>query len=188
MARGTLILVVGPSGAGKDSVLDGAKARLAGDSSVLFPARVVTRPAQAGGEAHVPATAEQFAALRAAGGFVLSWEAHGLSYGIPRTVADDLAAGRTVIVNVSRAVIDEARRTLAPVRVAVITASPETLARRLAARGRETEADIAERLRRATFAMPSGDDVTVIDNGGALDEAVERFVGLIKQVTAAPVH
>src|SRR5690606_21587410 len=88
------------------------------------------------------------------GAFALHWRAHGLGYGIPAAMADDLAAGRNVVVNVSRAVIEEARARFQPVRVVVVTASPAILAERLRQRNREAQADIARRLARAEASMP----------------------------------
>ena len=44
-AEGTFVAVIGPSGAGKDTILAGARAALANDASFLFPRRVITRPA-----------------------------------------------------------------------------------------------------------------------------------------------
>ena len=88
MKRGTLFLVVGPSGAGKDTLLDAARARLAGDSRFFFPARTITRPTDAGNEAHNAVTDAEFSPLSAAGGFLLEWKAHNLSYGIPIAAAE----------------------------------------------------------------------------------------------------
>ena len=178
-ARGTLFLVVGPSGAGKDSVIDAARRAIAGRTDIVFARRTITRPAEAGGEAHRPVSAETFERLRVEGGFSLSWQAHGLHYGIPREVEDDLATGRSVVANVSRTVLDEARRRFPPVRVLHVTAPLPVLATRLAARGREDADDIAERLQRAGTAAPSGDDVTAIVNDGALEDAVARFVAAV---------
>lgn len=178
---GTLFLVVGPSGAGKDSVIDGAKARLSGDLRFLFARRVVTRPADAGGETHEAATPRAFAAREAAGGFCLTWRAHGLAYGLPADISESLATGTSVIANVSRSVIEAARRRFPKLRVVVVTAPPAVLAARLAARGREDAADIARRLaREAPF--PPGGDVTVIPNDGPLADAVERFVALLRRL------
>ena len=170
-ARGTLVLVVGPSGAGKESLIAWCRDRLAGAPTVVFPRRVVTRPADAGAEDHDAASEGGFAAAVARGDFALHWRAHGLGYGIPATIAADLAAGRNVVVNVSRAVLDEARDRFPPVRIAVVTAPPEVLAERLRRRNREDVGDIAARLARAAAYAPVGPDVVAIENGGSLDAA-----------------
>lgn len=173
---GRLVLVVGPSGVGKDSILDAARLRLKDRRDVVFVQRVITRPADSGGEDHRAVSEADFQLMKQAGDFALHWSAHGLSYGLPRGLEDDLAAGRTVIANVSRAILDEARRHYGRVGIRVILARPDTLRRRLVARGRETAADIEERLRRAAAFQVHGPDVTEIWNDGALDDAVAAFV------------
>ena len=169
--RGTLVLVVGPSGAGKDSLIAWCRQSLAADPAVVFPRRGVTRAADAGAEDHDVATEAEFEAAVARGAFALHWRAHGLGYGIPASIAADLAAGRNVVVNVSRAVIDEARDRFPPVRIAVVTAPPEVLAERLRRRNREAVGDIALRLARAAAYAPTGPDVVMIDNAGCIDAA-----------------
>ncbi|HWT11014.1 MAG TPA: phosphonate metabolism protein/1,5-bisphosphokinase (PRPP-forming) PhnN, partial [Roseomonas sp.] len=128
-----LVAVVGPSGAGKDTLMALARARLEGDARFRFVQRAITRPAEAGGEAHRPLDVAGFEAERAAGGFALHWGAHGLFYGIPHDIEDDLAARRVVVANLSRGVLAEAamRHRL---RVLVVTAPTVVLAARLAAR------------------------------------------------------
>lgn len=180
-----LVLIVGPSGAGKDSLLDGARVALAADRRFRFVRRVITRPADAGGEAHEPATEAAFLASRATGRFVLDWQAHGLRYGITADIQTDLAAGRVVIANVSRGVIDAARRRC-PVRVIEITAPSDILAKRLAARGRENAADIAERIARSVPVPPAPDVETVL-NDTTLEAGIARFVtALIRAAESAP--
>jgi phosphonate metabolism protein PhnN/1,5-bisphosphokinase (PRPP-forming) len=176
---GTLFLVVGPSGAGKDTLIDAARGVLEPGGSHVFPAREITRPADAGGEAHRAVSPEEFGAKRAAGGYALSWNAHGLDYGIDAGIAVDLAAGRHVVCNVSRAVVDAARAAIQPLRIVVVTASLATLAQRIAARGRESLDDAATRLARASAQMPAGPDVTVIVNDGALAEAVAQMIAAL---------
>jgi len=176
---GRLILVVGPSGAGKDSLIEGARAALAGHPRFVFPRRIITRPSDPGSEDHATLSEAEFERQRAAGLFFLHWDAHGLRYALPGSIADDLAAGRTVIANVSRAVIAAAREKHAATTVVVVTAPPEVLARRLAARGREDAADVEARLARAAD-QPSGPGVVTVMNDTTLDSAVARFLEVLK--------
>lgn len=179
MARGTLFLVVGPSGAGKDTLIAAARAAR---PDLHVPRRVVTRAGSAGGEDLDPVSRSEFARRVAAGGFLLHWEAHALGYGIPASARRRLDEGRDVMANVSRAVIAEARARLAPVRILLVTAPEAVLRSRLEARGREGGADIAERVRRAGWCMPQGPDVAVIRNDGALGTAVAAFLDALAPV------
>lgn len=178
MNKGELILVAGPSGSGKDSVLDAARLAMADDPRFIFPRRAVTRPADAGAERHEALTPELFGAIQAQGGFALSWQAHGLFYGIRADIAPHLAAGRNVVVNVSRSVIEDARRNFPPVRVILITAPVEVLARRLTARGREAPEDIRRRLNRAQM-TDFGNNAVTIANDGDLHDAVTQFIAAL---------
>jgi ribose 1,5-bisphosphokinase len=166
-----LVLVVGPSGAGKDSLLAGAKAAFAGDPRVRFARRVITRPADPEGEDHEPVTETEFDARD----FALSWSAHGLRYGI---AAVDTAP--VVVANVSRGVIAEAAARW-PIRVIEVTAPAEVLAARLAARGREGTEDVARRLARSV-AIAEGVTVETVWNDGSLAEGEERFVAALRRV------
>jgi phosphonate metabolism protein PhnN/1,5-bisphosphokinase (PRPP-forming) len=174
-----LVLVVGPSGAGKDTLLDAARRTLAGDARFRFARRVITRPAEAGGEAHEAVTDAEFATRD----FALSWQAHGLRYGIPADIAEDLEAGRVVVANVSRGVIAKAAERFG-VRVIEITAPPEVLAARLATRGRESAADVAARLAR-TVALPDGVPVETVMNDATVEAGAARFLAALNRVAEA---
>jgi phosphonate metabolism protein PhnN/1,5-bisphosphokinase (PRPP-forming) len=174
-----LVLVVGPSGAGKDTLLDLARAALAGDPRFRFVRRVITRPADAGGEAHEAVTEAAFAARS----FALAWQAHGLRYGIPSDIAADITAGRVVVANVSRGVIAEAAAHF-PMRVIEITAPPEVLAARLATRGRESVADVAVRLAR-TVSIPDGVPIETVINDATVEAGAARFLAALNRAAEA---
>lgn len=167
--QGRLIGVVGPSGAGKDSVIAGLIAARPGLTCLR---RTITRPAEAGGEVFDAVSAQEFAARQAAGDFVLTWGAHGLFYGIPREGLAPLAEGRDLLVNLSRGVLAQAMALGRRLSVLQVTARPETLAARLAQRGRETAEEIGGRLARQVAAFPPGIDIVTVANDGPLHETV----------------
>jgi phosphonate metabolism protein PhnN/1,5-bisphosphokinase (PRPP-forming) len=172
---GLLVLVVGPSGAGKDTLLDAARQALAVDARFRFVRRVITRPAGAGREAHQAVTEVEFASLH----FALSWQAHGLRYGIPADIEADLAAGHVVVASVSRTVIADATQRF-PVRVIEITAPPDLLATRLAERGREATSDMAARLARS-IALPPGIPVETVVNDATIERGAARLVAVLSR-------
>jgi phosphonate metabolism protein PhnN/1,5-bisphosphokinase (PRPP-forming) len=161
-----LVAVVGPSGAGKDTLMAGARARLGPDPRFRFVRRSITRPASAGGEDHESLDRDAFLRRRDAGGFALWWEAHGLLYGVPRDIEADLAAGRRVVANLSRGALAEANARY-PLLVLEITAPPAVLAARLAARGREGLDTIAARLAREAPLPPALRVRRVVNDGPA---------------------
>ena len=175
--NGLLILVVGPSGVGKDTLLDAARARLHDDETILFPRRCITRPAGSVGEIHIPVRAEDFASMAKQGAFLLSWRAHNLCYGIPNHVQND----KIVVVNASRSVIDDARDLLGSdhVRVISIRAGEDALRQRLVARGRESSDDIEQRLRRASAYQVDGPNVIAVENDNDLETGIGRFIDAI---------
>jgi ribose 1,5-bisphosphokinase len=176
-----LVLVVGPSGAGKDTLLDAARARLAGDDRFHFVRRAITRPADAGGEAHEALTSAEFAERKSS--FALSWQAHGLSYGISAAIEGELAKGRVVIANVSRSVIQEAA-TRFPACVIEITAPPQILAARLGQRGREGQADIASRLTRSVT-LPANVPTESVMNDATPEQGIVRFLAALNRAAEA---
>ena len=178
--KGPVIAVVGPSGVGKDSVME---ALAASDPGLCLMRRVVTRAAEAGGEDYEAVSEQEFARRVEAEHFALHWGAHGLHYGIPRTIEDLRADGQGVLVNLSRSVLLEAQQRFDNFIVLSLTARPEVLAERLSRRGREDRAEVARRLARATHPLPSGlRHLHEIDNSGALAAAVSAAKAAIYAV------
>jgi len=189
---GTLVYVMGPSGSGKDSLIAHVRQVMSAAYTltwsicadaraalrpIFFARRYITRPANAGGERHYPLTREEFQLRKSRGDFSLSWESHGLCYGIDADIDSRLAAGAVVVVNGSREYLPEALQrypTLLPV---LIAARPEVLRERLEKRGRETQAGINERLAGATM-LPAVSALIQVDNSGSFAEAGRIFSDL----------
>jgi ribose 1,5-bisphosphokinase len=171
-ASGCLVLVVGQSGAGKDSILREVSLRLGGDRRFVFPRRFVTRMADRSAEDHVTISEMEFALAIGDGAFALWWRAHGNGYGIGRSIEAELAAGRTVVINCSRTVIAEAMRRFPTLLVVEVTAPPEVLHARIVGRGRESEAEAWQRVTRDVPVLPADVPLMRIDNAGSLDSAV----------------
>jgi ribose 1,5-bisphosphokinase len=174
-----LVLVVGPSGAGKDTLLTAAKAELVDDPRFRFVRRAVTRVPH-GATDEEPLDEAEFHVRREREAYALWWQAHGFFYGVPADIAGDLGAGRVVVASVSRAVLAAAAARF-PVRVVEITAPRDVLARRLVARGREDAAQVAGRLSR-TVALPAGLVVTVIVNDGTIAEGTRALLVRLREI------
>jgi ribose 1,5-bisphosphokinase len=175
---GRLVLVVGPSGAGKDTLLGMARAACGDARGIVFPRRVVTREASSA-EDNEQVNPEGFRQALAHGDFAVHWEAHGHRYGLRGSIDDDIRAGRTVVVNVSRTVVEAMRRAYAEVTVVEVTAPPETLAERLAMRARSSDGQLTERLRRAVDGVAAAPDIT-INNVGSAEHHAAELVRIIK--------
>ncbi|MFK7893008.1 MAG: phosphonate metabolism protein/1,5-bisphosphokinase (PRPP-forming) PhnN [Granulosicoccus sp.] len=182
MTGGRLIAVVGASGVGKDSVID---ALVQAVPCLRQVRRVITRPADVGGENHIAVTFDEFTVMREKGDFCIDWHAHGYRYGIPVSVLREVRAGEQCIANFSRGAL-QAAATLFPVMVVLnITAEPATLAQRLAERGRESAEDIERRLERAASPVPSELDSIDIANDGPLKYTVAASVKVLGLSTIA---
>jgi ribose 1,5-bisphosphokinase len=174
---GRLFFVVGPSGAGKDTLLAGAALS---DPTLHWARRSITRSALAGGEPFESVTPAQFEAYLAQGEFALHWQAHDLHYGVRHSELAPRMVGKDVLLNGSRAAIAAARAAFPDLQVIVITARPEILAQRLAARGRETAADIQSRLERATFDLPPDITAHTVANNGSTQQGVAQLLQALK--------
>jgi ribose 1,5-bisphosphokinase len=181
MSRGAFVAVVGPSGAGKDTLIASARASLAADAHYLFVRRVVTRPAGSF-EDHKSMTDGEFERAEAAGAFALSWRAHGLSYGVPVATLAAVESGVIAVCNLSRAAIPDARRRFPRVATVLVTAPNAVLAARLVARGRETEEEAARRLARESTISKAVAADRVVSNDGTREEGGRKFVLCLERI------
>lgn len=171
---------MGPSGAGKDTLIRGA---LDVRPDLVLARRVITRPADAATEDFDAASEAEFETRRRRGDFALWWRAHGLFYGIPASIRDDVASGRCVLFNGSRNALPEIKRAFPDVGVILITVSSDHLRQRLIGRGRETADQIEARLAAAEVAPPDG--AISVSNDGAVAEGVVRLLAAVDQLCVA---
>ncbi len=182
---GLLVYLVGPSGAGKDSLLEAARQHFAAKeislpyTSLCFARRYITRPAKAGNEDHIELSIEEFLARSKGGDFVMEWHRHGLSYGIGREILPILEQGGLVVMNGSRAYAAEAIALVAPLLLVEVKVQPEVLRRRLELRGRESKEAIEARLRQAEIPLPKGAPHLCIDNSGSVELAQQSFINIL---------
>jgi ribose 1,5-bisphosphokinase len=175
---GAVVAVVGASGVGKDALIGAARTRLG--TAAVFPRRVVTRP-PGPGEDHEPMDEATFAEADARGDFAAQWRAHGLRYGLRASIDDDVRAGRTVVANVSRGVLDALDARYAHLVVVRVSVSDAVRAERLRARNREPADEVARRLARADPAPDHRADVE-IRNDGSVAQGGAQLAGVVLAV------
>lgn len=189
---GRLIYLMGPSGSGKDSLLNAARERLA-ERCCVIARRIITRSAEAVGEDAIGVSPAEFDQQEAAGAFALSWRANGLAYGIPRQIDDWLAAGQDVLVNGSRGHLAQARERYPELLAILLQVDEAALRQRLQARGRESAEQIEARLTRSRelqpLPRPSGergeaDSLWLLNNSGPLEQTVSQLLQLLSDARA----
>ncbi|MFD1697612.1 phosphonate metabolism protein/1,5-bisphosphokinase (PRPP-forming) PhnN [Roseibium aestuarii] len=179
LGPGRLVLVVGPSGAGKDTLLNGLRARLSARQDCVFARRLITRDTDGETEDHDSLGHDEYRQLSGSGEVALCWEAHGHGYVIPKSCDAHITAGRMVIANGSRRALPQALAKYDAVTVLLITAPKDVLAQRLAARGRESEEEIRRRLDRSDLEVSGVPHVVRIENTGTVDQGVDAIMAAL---------
>jgi ribose 1,5-bisphosphokinase len=174
-----LIYVIGPSGAGKDSVLHGLHKTWVDWFPAHWARRTITRAAQPGGEMNECVSGETFDALRQSGAFAMDWQANGLCYGIRHTELSPLSIGHCVFVNGSRAYLPQVLKHWPHATVVQITAPSEVLLQRLRARNRESVQAISDRLARGVDVELPADAIRIV-NDGPIAESVDMLFAALQ--------
>ncbi len=184
MIMAKLFYVIGASGSGKDSLMHYARHQLSGQQDFVFAHRYITRPADAGGENHVALTEAEFHVRQQQGCFAMCWYAHDTWYGIGIEIHQWLAKGIHVVMNGSRAYLDQAAELYPELQPVLVCVQPALLRDRLIQRGRETEDEIEHRLiqARALESSTLHPNLLKIENNRGLAVVGKAFVNLLQQV------
>jgi len=184
MCQGRLFYVIGPSGSGKDTLMQYARGKLAAYNKIVFAHRYITRLPELVGENHIHLSEAEFAAKERQGFFAMQWDSHGLRYGIGKEINFWLAQGFNVVINGSREYFTTALEKEPDMRVVLIRTSTDALRERLKKRQRETDDEIERRLERAAlFNRIHHPNVTFLDNDGLLDDSGAAFINLLTENT-----
>lgn len=176
-----LIYLMGASGSGKDTLLRLLRAELRGDEPVLVAHRYITRDSGDTEDA-LRLTEDEFARRAALGCFALRWASHGLQYGVGIEIDAWLSCGAAVIINGSRAHLEQAHSRYPALTAVEVTVDPGQLVLRLAGRGRESAEQITQRLARATQAFPVPQQCRLlrVSNDAAPETAAAALLGIAR--------
>ena len=185
MGTGGVIYMVGPSGVGKDSLLNWLRQRvqqMAQRPPLHFAQRTITRSHESSNEEHEAVDGDAFARLHAQGVFALQWDAHGLRYGVRHTQL--VQAGAWVLVNGSRAYAEQARALVPGLVVLHVSAPQAALRARLSGRGREDAGQMQARMLRASTArLEVRDGDLHLVNAVSLDESALALCAMLQART-----
>lgn len=178
---GKLIYLVGPSGSGKDSLLEYARSNRQAGDEFLTAHRYITRPWEAGGENHVSLSRSEFDLMLDRGCFALHWDSHGNGYGVGREIELWMDLGLTVVMNGSRAHLEQAAQRYEDLVPVLIRVDEEVLLERLRQRGRESLEEIRDRLERSRRLEVSHPRLRTVDNSGNLRRAGQELLRIIRR-------
>jgi guanylate kinase len=186
-----LVIISGPSGVGKDTIIDELRRREAEDGRVGERHYVVTVTTRSPREGEVDGvdyhfvSRDEFLQIRAARGFLEANEVHGNWYGSPRDqVREALAAGKDVILKIDvqgAQVVKE--QVSAALLIFVIPPTLEALFQRLRSRATETADELELRQRNAAIELARQDDYdhVVVNETGQVERTAERIEGIIAE-------
>ncbi|MBD3195942.1 MAG: phosphonate metabolism protein/1,5-bisphosphokinase (PRPP-forming) PhnN [Candidatus Lokiarchaeota archaeon] len=176
---GVLFLIVGNSGSGKDSIIEGVIKQFPEEPKAIYnPRRYITRP-PSDTEENIPIKPDEFRRMQEKNKFAITWHIYGLDYAIPKEMDEFLKNGHPVIVNVSRTIIEQARKVYKNLKVIFIQVPFEITVERIKERGRENKEGLKERIERAkTHQLFPGADC-IVDNSGELQDAIDQCLTYI---------
>lgn len=190
IATGRLVVISGPSGAGKTSICDGILAALPNSCWSVSMTTRARRGHEIDGKAYRFVNQAEFEALERENGFLETTTYLGERYGTPRRpVNEALQSGRIMVLEIDiQGGVAVARQVPEAILVFVLPPTMETLQARLAGRRTESEEIQRRRLEKAdgeiAFARNSGLYKYFITND-ILQDSIGRVLDIIRRETEA---
>lgn len=175
-----LFLIVGNSGSGKDSLIQAVKNKFSiQNKEIKVPIRVITRPISPDTEDFESVSEDAFNKLKAQRAFALDWYIYGLYYGVRKNIEEWIAQGHPVLINVSRSILNDAKKKYPDLKIIFVKVTFEITANRIKERGREDTEAMKKRLERARKNQNLASADYVVDNSGDLEEAAKKMLEYI---------
>ncbi len=178
-----IILIVGPSGSGKDTLLRHARKTFESQNRFIFSKRYITRPPDTN-EDNYYVDQYAFEQLCRGGFFLATWEAHNNLYGIPHHIFTTNKAPSAIVCSISRTAISDFEKVYSDTITINVTVNDEILRERLITRGREDTLSINKRIQRAKLPIQSK-KLIAFDNSAALSESKRGFTSLLYNLSQA---
>lgn len=184
MPKGSLIVISGPSGAGKGTLVDRLVARVPRLWVSISATTRAPRPHEVDGEDYYFISAEEFAARIEAGEFLEWAEVHGNRYGtLAATVGQRLEQGIDVILEIDPQGALQVKNLMPEaVLVFIIAPSMEELERRIRARGAETNEQIKTRLATAVRELQLVETYDHVVENDDVARATDELVAIIESL------
>lgn len=176
MAHGTLYLIVGPAGSGKQALID----------AVLETRPDLRRAPLIVSAQHSDNTCvvgsiqpDRFLDLMRRGTFALQWDSDGIRYGLTQDALKQLRHGQSLVLSCDSYVIEKARALWPDVRVIYITARMDVLRRRLASMRYGSDTEIDMHLAQSARMRPHGESVMTVDTSESIAAGAQALMAAI---------
>ena len=181
LKNSTLYYLMGASGSGKDSILRYFRQHYSQDCGrpIVIAHRYITRESDETENA-ISLTPREFALRKEHHFFALDWQAHDLSYGIGVEVNHWLEQGVNVLLNGSRAYLQEAKKKYGKkLHSILVDVDDNLLEQRLLSRQREENESLEKRLQRhGELKNTINADDTIINNA-SIERAAQSLAQII---------